>query len=293
MDHLVVAGDSVVVVDNFSMGNYRNPSAKYLRIDVRDGRKISQAIKSTRPNVVVGAWTVRLLQCVEDPLLSNSVNCLGALNILEAVRRTDSKFIYLSTGSVYGHGSVGLNREDGPTSPNTIYGASKLAAESYVGAYVDTYGIESVILRLHSVFGPRQDSSRYGGVVSIFIHKALRNRPLTIYGSGKQTRPFLFVQDAVRAILLSDRKGALGHTINIAGRRSYAINYLARLTLKYLGSNRKSIHIDIGNRPHVKHFHPSILKVRQTLLFSPQIDFRDGLRLTINQMRQQYREGRK
>lgn len=291
VDQLIQNGDSVVVVDNFSLGHYRNPAARYVKVDVRDGKKLLQVIKSIRPDVVVGAWAVRLLQCLEDPILGIDVNCRGAVNVLESIRRTDSQLIYLSTGSVYGHGFSGLNREDGPTTPNTTYGASKLAAEAYVNAYAGTYGTDSVILRLHCVFGPRQDYSRYGGVVAIFVNRLLSHKPPIIYGNGLQTRPFLYVQDAVRAILLSTViKKARGCTINIAGKKPYSINHLAQLTLKHTASKHDPIHVDVGNRPHVMHFRPSLVNARTILRFNPSIDLPQGLQATIDQMRSEKSE---
>jgi len=286
VDQLIQNGDSVVVVDNFSLGHYRNPAARYVRVDVRDGKKLSRVVKSIRPDVVVGAWAVRLLQCLEDPMLGIDVNCRGAVNVLEAIRRIDGQLIYLSTGSVYGHGLSGLNKEDGPTIPNTTYGASKLAAEAYVNAYASTYGIDSVILRLHCVFGPRQDYSRYGGVVAIFVNRLLSHKPPVIYGNGRQTRPFLYVQDAVRAIVLSCvTKNARGCTINIAGKKHYSINHLAQLALKHTTSRHDPIHVAVGNRPHVMHFRPSLVNARTILRFSPLVDLPEGLQTTIEQMR--------
>lgn len=289
VDHLIDAGESVVVFDNFSTGHHKNPAAKYLKLDVREKTKLSHAVKSTKPDVVVGTWTVRLLQCFQNPYLANSVNCLGTLNVLESMRHTDALFINLSTGSVYGHGSSGLNKEDGPTIPNTTYGVGKLAAESYVRAYAEAYGTKNVILRLHSVFGPRQDYSRYGGVVAIFIKRILTGKPPIIYGDGLQTRPFLFVHDAVRAIMLSSvAKEAQGLAINIAGIKPYSINNLARLALKYAasGSKLKPVHVDLPNRPHVEYFRPSLELAHMILSFKPQIQFHEGLRITVDQMRQ-------
>ena len=284
----VLASDTtVVVVDNFSTGNYRNASARYLRADVRERARIAQIIKSAQPDVIVGAWTLRLLQCLENPQLGNAVNSVGALNILEGWRKTDALFVLLSTGSVYGHGSS-LNTESCPTFPNTVYVVSKLATESYVNSYSARYGLESVILRLHSVYGPRQDHSRIGGVVSIFVNKCINNKPPIVYGNGRQTRPFLFVQDAVKAIIRSSAiKAARGLTINVAGEKAYSINELAAIVLKNTSKKIKPIYTPYGNRPHVMHFRPSLERAHKILHFTPRIDLETGLRITIDHFRSQ------
>ena len=283
VEELLRGNKDVVVVDNFSMGHNWIEGAKYLRVDVRNRRMISRIIRSGRFDVVVGAWATRLLQSLENPFLANNVNSLGALNVLDVVRRTDSAFIYLSTGSVYGLGSVGLNKENGPTVPSTTYGVSKLAAEAYVRTYNLDYGLRTVILRLHSVYGPRQDTTRYGGVAAIFIKRILTGRPPTIIGDGRETRPFLFVNDATKAILLaSSTKKANGQTINVAGAKSYSIAQLAKLVLRLTNSNLKPVHMNV-DRPHVKHFHSSLDNARKILGFTPKVNLQEGLRRTIEQ----------
>ncbi len=285
VERLVKTGGKVAVIDNFSMGRNRVSGAEYLRIDVRDKQKISRVIKMGKFHVIVGAWSTRLLQSFEDPFLDSAVNSRGSLNVLEAIRQSDSAFIYLSTGSVYGHGSGSVNKEVGPTIPNTAYGVSKLSAESYARVYASSHGINTVILRLHSIYGPRQDSSRFGGVVAIFISRVLSGRAPIIFGDGRQSRPFLFVQDAVRAILLAAAsKSADGETINIAGEKSHTINYLAKLVLEYTNSNLKPVH-RLVDRPQVKRFNPDLQKARKILGFRPHASFEEGLRLTINQAR--------
>jgi len=281
IEELLKLNKTVVAIDNFSMGHNRIEGAEYIRMDVRNLKMVSRVIRSGRFHVVVGAWATRLLRSLENPMLANHVNSLGTLNVLDAVRRTDSAFIYLSTGSVYGLGSVGLNKENGPTVPTTTYGVSKLAAEAYARTYNFTYGLKTTILRLHSVYGPRQDATRYGGVVAIFIKRILAGRPPIIIGDGRETRPFLFVDDATRAILLSSKsRKAIGQTINVAGAKSYSIYHIAKLILRLTKSNLKPIHMNV-DRPHVAHFHSSLEIARKLLGFTPEVNLREGLRRTI------------
>ncbi len=281
VDELIGANASVTVVDNYSMGHYRNPKAKYYRVDVRNRKAILRVVKKCECEVTVGAWATRLLLSTQQPILANDVNALGTLNVLDALLSTDSKYVHLSTGSVYGYGSKRLNLESGPTVPNSVYGVSKLAGESYVSVYSKTYGLHAITLRLHSVYGPRQASTRYGGVVAIFVNRVLHGKPPVIFENGKETRPFLYVQDAVRAIrLASSYNGLVSTAVNVAGKRSHSTNHVARLVLQSTGSNLKPVNRTV-KRPTVDHFHSSIDLAEKLLGFSPVVGLKTGILLTI------------
>ena len=126
------------------------------------------------------------------------MNALGTLRLLlRAARDGVPKFVHASTGSVFGDTSR-EHVEDGPKQPVSVYGISKLAGESYCRVVGETFGLDFTVLRYYHVIGPRQDASADGGVVPIFARRSLEGRPLTIYGSGAQTRSFTSVRDVVR-----------------------------------------------------------------------------------------------
>ena len=138
-----------------------------------------------------------------DPENDLTVNALGTLRLLlRAARDGVSKFVHASTGSVFGDTSR-EHVEDGPKQPVSVYGISKLAGESYCRVVGETFGLDFTVLRYYHVIGPRQDASAGGGVVPIFARRSLEGRPLTIYGSGAQTRSFTSVRDVVQATLLA------------------------------------------------------------------------------------------
>ena len=125
-----------------------------------------------------------------DPENDLTVNGLGTLRLLlRAARDGVSKFVHASTGSVFGETSR-EHVEDLPKQPVSVYGISKLAGESYCHVVGETFGLDFTVLRYYHVIGTRQDASTDGGVVPIFVRQALEERPLTIYGSGAQTRSF-------------------------------------------------------------------------------------------------------
>lgn len=167
-----------------------------------------------------------------DPENDLTVNALGTLRLLmQAARDGVSKFVYASTGSVFGDTSH-EHVEDGPKHPVSVYGISKLAGESYCRVVGGTFGLDYTVLRYYHVIGPRQDASDRGGVVPIFARSGLAQRPLTIYGSGAQTRSFTSVRDVVQATLLAATSDQMRHEhFNCASGIGVSIQDLADFVL--------------------------------------------------------------
>jgi UDP-glucose 4-epimerase len=141
--------------------------------------------------------------CMISPDLDLSVNAWGTFVLLElAVKYKIKKFIHASTGSVYGEPQYFPSDENHPLKPTSYYGVSKLAGERYVEVFGNMYGLNYSILRYFHVYGTRQISSDYGGVVAIFIKKCIKNEQITIYGTGEQMRSFTYVKDIVNANFL-------------------------------------------------------------------------------------------
>ena len=174
---------------------------------------------------------------LRDPENDLSVNALGTLRLLIRAARDDvPKFVYASTGSVFGETS-GEHVEDGPKHPVSVYGISKLAGESYCRVVGGTFGLDFTVLRYYHVIGPRQDASEYGGVVPIFVRRGLEDQPLRIYGSGEQTRSFTSVRDVVEATMLAATSDQMRHEyFNCASGISVSIRDLAEFVLAETGS---------------------------------------------------------
>ena len=214
-DALLERGDAVTCVDNLvgTGGSTRNlagsldhPRFELLCEDVLDwASRANLAGVDCVFHLAASKHTVSL----EDPERDLAVNGLGTLRLLLlAVRDRVSRFVLASTGSVFGETSR-EHVEDGPKRPVSLYGISKLAGESYCRVVGDAFGLDYTILRLYHVVGPRQDASRKGGVVPVFARACLEGRPLTIYGSGGQTRSFTSVHDVVRVLLLAAESDAM------------------------------------------------------------------------------------
>jgi UDP-glucose 4-epimerase len=174
---------------------------------------------------------------LHDPERDLAVNGLGTLRLLRrAVRDGVSKFVHASTGSVFGEARV-EHVEDAPKNPVSIYGISKLAGETYCRVIGDEAGLDYTILRYYHVIGPRQDASEVGGVVPIFARRSLEGRPLTIYGSGTQTRSFTSVNDVIRITLLASASDEMrGEDFNCASGICVSIRELADFVLAETGS---------------------------------------------------------
>ena len=251
VDRLIQMSFPVTVFDNMSTGTNANMiqhlGKKNFRLemgDVRNARRLREEVK--RSNVVFHlAALVDIQRSVRNPLLTNEINVLGTLNLLESCRGADiDLLVYASSCAVYGDVVEGRICERVPPRPISPYAASKLAAENYCLAFHQTYGLPVVCLRFFNIYGPRQRVGPYAGVVAEFVQRLLRNRPPIIYGDGKQSRDFVSVKDAVNACELSlERKGALGQTVNIGSGRSTTVNDLAELL------------IDLTHRIHMKPIH--------------------------------------
>jgi UDP-glucose 4-epimerase len=209
-DRFRAAGYRVVVVDDLSSGKKSNlpPDADLRVLDV-GSEKVAEIIRNERFDIVAHfAAQIDVRRSVIDPALDARVNVLGILNLLEAIRARPEddrpRFIFASTGgALYGDAMDLPTAETAPTNPDAPYGIAKLASEYYVAYYGRIWGLETVTLRFGNVYGPRQDPHGDAGVIAIFCGRLLQGKPLTIFGTGKQTRDYVFVEDVAEAFFVA------------------------------------------------------------------------------------------
>jgi UDP-glucose 4-epimerase len=204
-DLFLSRGWSVEILDDFSTGKAQNvpERARVHRLDIRSP-EAAQVVREGRFDVVIHlAAQMDVRKSVADPVYDASVNIVGTLNLVEAIRTSapqDPRFVFSSTGGVlYGDFVTPPNLETFPKDPESPYAISKLSAEYYLAYYLRVHGVDTVALRYGNVYGPRQDPHGEAGVVAIFCGRILDGKPLTIYGDGKQTRDYVFVGDVARA----------------------------------------------------------------------------------------------
>jgi UDP-glucose 4-epimerase len=211
VDALVARGDEVVAVDNLSTGRADrvNERAELIEADLRDGEEVRRVFDRTRPDVcfhLAAQADVRV--SVERPDYDADVNVLGTIHVLEGARAVGARIVFSSTGgAIYGECQRPA-AEDDPLAPISPYGASKLAGEEYLGTWNRLHGSEHVSLRFGNVYGPRQDPHGEAGVVAIFFGRLAEGRPVTIFGTGRQTRDYVYVGDVVAATVAAGGRPA-------------------------------------------------------------------------------------
>jgi UDP-glucose 4-epimerase len=219
VDRLVEAGTEVTIIDDLSTGRLANlepaiaRGARFVEGDIRDRDRVESLIAERPDRIFHLAAQMDVRVSIADPVFDGDVNVLGTINLLEAVRENRSRFVFASTGgAIYGEGN-GRELpfdESAPELPDAPYGQSKLSAEGYCGLYRRLYGVDTVALRLGNVYGPRQNPRGEAGVIAIFCGRLVQQQPVTVYGDGKQTRDYIYVDDVVDALVAaaeSEREG--------------------------------------------------------------------------------------
>jgi UDP-glucose 4-epimerase len=229
VDTYVALGHEVTVVDDLSSGRKKNvnPKAELVTMDIRDPNISTLFAKGRFDLVNHLAAQIDVRRSVQDPFLDASINILGTLRILEGCRTYGvRKLIFASSGGVmYGECRTRAALESDPCQPVSPYGFSKAAAETYIRFFGETYHLPFTILRYGNVYGLRQDPHGEAGVVSIFIGKLLANEPVTIYGTGKQERDYVYVGDVAQANVQALLKGE-NQILNIGTGHATSVNVL-------------------------------------------------------------------
>ena len=227
-DHLVAERRRVHVVDNLSTGRaIQVPAEADLHeLDIRLSADLSSLVRAVRPSTIFHlAAQADVRHALENPAFDAEVNVLGTIAVLEAARAVGARVVFASTGGA-GYGEYpGLSvptPETAETRPLSHYGMSKMAGEGYCRLYGRLYGVESVILRLGNVYGPRQDPHGEAGVVAIFCGRLLDGEACTVFGDGLQTRDYVYVGDVVNAFLAAER-GPAGETVNVGCGREVTV----------------------------------------------------------------------
>ena len=283
---LISEGWRVRVLDDFSSGFESNLAevadlVELIRGDVREEATLARAVAGVEV-VFHQAAVASVPLSVAEPLRTSSVNLEGTLKVLEGARRAGvRRVVYAASSSAYGNSEELPKVETMTPDPLSPYALQKLTGELYCRLYASLYGLETVALRYFNIFGPRQDPrSEYAAVIPRFICAALAGEGATIFGDGKQTRDFIFVQDAVRANLLAaDAARASGAVINVATGRRISLNDLWGAIREITGVTAPSRHAP-ARAGDVRDSVADLSRARELLGFEPAVDLREGLRRT-------------
>ena len=278
----------------------------FVRGDLCDAVAIEAVFSAYHPDAVVHfAAETHVDRAIADPSIFVRTNVLGTQVLLDACRkwwlcgtgeagddappRTElsHKFVQISTDEVYGSlGAQGAFSEQSPVLPNNPYAASKAAADMLVRAYANTYGLDINITRCSNNYGPNQYPEK---LIPLMIRQALADRPLPVYGDGRQIRDWLFVDDHCHAIDLVLRKGTVGEVYNIGGGSEWTNLALVKHLLTLL-HKPESLIVHVPDRPgHDRRYAMDAAKLRTALGWVPVVDMEEGLRQTVAYERARYR----
>ncbi len=292
VESLVKQKHYVRILDNFSSGRISNLKGLEKKIDLikADICSADACFKATRGmDFVLHQAALRSVpKSMSDPHAYNRVNIDGTLNMLEAAKKNKIKrFVFASSSSVYGEVDTFPEKESFVPQPISPYALSKLTGEYYCRIFSLHFGLPTIALRYFNVFGPRQAlDDEYAVVIPKFINCLLERQQPPIFGNGKQSRDFTYVQNVVEANLLSTRSNKLKYGVfNVAGGKDTTILDLVKILNKLLGKDIPPLMLPI--RPgDVFRTLADIRQARRIIKFKPVVDFVSGLKITLNYWKQ-------
>jgi len=281
--YLCAQGARIVVVDNLINGKRENlvdldpGHVRLVEIDIRERDAMRTMLANVKTVFHLACLGVR--HSLQNPEENHNVNATATLHLLEEARRAGvERFVHVSTSEVYGDARTVPMNEDHPVHPNTVYGAAKLAGEAYARAAYLTHRFPVTIIRPFNTYGPRSHHEGDSGeVIPKFLLRALAGKPLLVFGDGKQTRDFTFVDDIARGIAAAGKSPrCLGRTINLGSGREIDIITLAKWIGKTIGRGG-----DIEHNParpgDTRRMIADIDLAHRLLSYQPTVDLAEGL----------------
>lgn len=277
VDELAEENDVTVIDDRRHAAEYTPPeSVEFIEGDIRDRQLLAKASDGL-DLIFHEAAIVSVDESINDPLGSHGVNVGGTLAVLEQARQVDARVVFASSTAIYGEPTEIPIEESDPKSPESPYGAQKLAGDIYSRQYAELYGLETISLRYFNVYGPRQRPGPYGGVISIFVDQALSNQPITVHGDGSQTRDFVYVDDVVRANLMAATTDRTGESYNVGTGTETSILAIAEGVRKLTDSDSEIVHVD-AREGDIRRSRADGSRAMHELGFSTTVQLEPGLR---------------
>ena len=278
VDRLIEDGHTVQVIDNLYTGNkeFVHSKAQFVELDIRDP-KLYSVLEEFRPDYIFHeAAQTEVSTSMSDPTLDCDINLMGLINLLNAAVKLDvKKFLMPSSAAVYGNLDTLPLNEEMIGNPSSFYGLTKLTTEHYLRIYHEAFGLPYICYRYSNVFGPRQGNGGEGGVISIFAKAIVQGSPIIIYGDGKQTRDFIYVDDVVEANILGMQHQVTG-IYNVSTGISSSVNLLVD---EFRNISGKDIEV-VYDKPRLGDIRDSVLatdKSEKELLFTAKYNLHDGL----------------
>ena len=288
VDALLADGYRVTVIDDLSAGDASRVAdeADLREIDIVDLPALEAVIGETQPDAIFHlAAQASVVASVEDPGRDCEVNVRGTLNVVEVAGRVGAPVVFTSTGgALYGDAAPRPTREDRIPAPLSPYGASKWAAEAYVKTWSLSSGIPHAVCRLGNVYGPRQNPHGEAGVVAIFTDHLYTGKTPKLYGHGKPTRDYIYVDDVVSALLVAAGKAG---TYNIATGVETDVSTVWRELSDAAG---KQIEPELADlRPgELQHSRLDVALAERELGWRAKVPIGEGLRMTYEALLQEF-----
>lgn len=285
-ERLLREGNEVVCLDNFFTGRKENiahlldnPLFEVIRHD------ITEPILLEVDEIYNLACPASPVHYQYNPVKTIKTNIMGTLNMLGLAKRVRARILQASTSEVYGDPKVHPQREDywgnaNPIGPRACYDEGKRCAEALMFSYHKQNGVDIRVVRIFNTYGPRMLEND-GRVVSNFIVQALRGHDITVYGEGKQTRSFCYIDDLVDGLVRMMDNDELIGPVNLGNPHEFTVMELAEKVKKLIGSSSKIIHKDLPQDDPVQR-QPDITLAAKNLGWQPKIEVDDGLRRTVD-----------
>jgi UDP-glucose 4-epimerase len=295
-DLLVEEGVSeIIVLDNFTRGRMANLTSAQERGhivlvegDIRDQKLLADVMQGV--DIVFHQAAIRITQCAEEPRLALEVLADGTFNVLEAaVNAKVKKVVAASSASIYGMAEEFPTTESHhPYSNRTIYGAAKVFNEGLLRSFHEMYGLDYVALRYFNVYGPRMDI--YGVYTEVLIRwmdRIVAGQAPLIFGDGKQTMDFVYIEDIARANILAAKAKVTDEVFNVASGVETSLNELAYSLAKVMGSDLTPEYGPERKANPVQRRLADIVRAKQLLGFEAEVSLEEGLRKLVNWWREQ------
>jgi UDP-glucose 4-epimerase len=288
VDALLARGHEVAILDDFSTGKEENVAqalvkgATVHRADIRSATEVDDAVAAARPEAVFHlAAQIDVRKSVADPAFDARTNIEGTINVLNAVRTAGARLVNVSTGgAIYGEVDTIPTPESVEPRPEAAYGQSKYCAERYLRLFGRLYDMRTATVRLGNVYGPRQDPLGEAGVVAIFCGKLERGERPTVYGTGRQTRDYVYVGDVVGALLAVLEHPEASEEYNVGTGRESSV-------LDIVDSLRPHAHADFepvfaeARLGEMERSCLDVTRAREELGWSAEVELSDGLERTL------------
>ncbi len=296
IDLLIKNGFFVINIDKISYAsNFYNTldfknseNYKFLKLNINNRNGLLKIFKKYRPIGIFNlAAETHVDRSIDSPEQFINSNILGTFNLLEAFKKFSkknkkSKLIHISTDEVYGDILKGRTKENYPYSPSSPYAASKASSDHIVLSYIKTFGIKAVITNCSNNYGPKQHPEK---LIPKMIYNIINNKPLTVYGDGKNSREWIYVKDHCEALIKVFKYGKIGETYNIGSNKNLNNVEICKNLLKTAKKNikiGKKVKIKfIKDRPgHDKRYALDSSKLIKKLKWKPKTKFSDGINNT-------------